>query len=151
MGALNSLILKLLRFSFLMMMIGFETFETKVRRLPSTLSMLVFFTEQQCGWRLGQGLIDGSGSSCHLMSIVSISPILGPLIQLRCRRIKRGWKMSLLFELKIFWYLQTCIWRGVMQQFSCLEFDRLGCKYSGDTHSSYSIKVDYNRIWASIC
>jgi hypothetical protein len=91
------------------MMISFDTFEIEVGRLPSTLSMLVFFLEQQCGWRPRHNLIFESGSSCHLMSTISISLVLGPLIQLKGRRIKRGWGMCLLFELKIFWYLQTWI------------------------------------------
>jgi len=37
-----------LRFSHLKIN-GFDTFEAKVRRLPSVLSMLVSFQEQQCG------------------------------------------------------------------------------------------------------
>jgi hypothetical protein len=40
----SSLIFKILGFSFFMM-IGFDTFEVEVRRLPSILSMLGFFSK----------------------------------------------------------------------------------------------------------
>jgi hypothetical protein len=41
-----------------------------------------------------------------------------------------------------------------VQQFYCLEIDKLGRKYYiglGDIYTSYSIKVDCNSMWADIC
>jgi len=70
----SSMIMKILGFSYLRMN-GFDTSKAKVGKL----SMLVFFPKQWCGWRPGQGFIDGNGSPYNLVSTISISIVLGPL------------------------------------------------------------------------